>query len=262
MTRYTAVPIVFLALLLGFAGFVLLAQRSILFPRPVQFTRPSRGPAEVVPLSEGGGLFLDPGTSGRGRAPLLIFLHGNGETADLWVDDFALPRKRGWAVLLVEYPGYGGTPGSPSERSIVTTSLAAYDWAIHDSRIDSSRMVIYGRSLGGGAATQLAIRRPVAALVLESAFTSVRPLAARFLVPGFLVRDPFDNLKALRDFRGPLLVMHGLRDDIVPPDQGRALAKAVPGSTFLPLPCGHNDCTRPWPEIFDWLDQAGVSAGE
>jgi fermentation-respiration switch protein FrsA (DUF1100 family) len=247
----------FLAAAMICVGAAILAyfvQRSVLFPRSTSFTRPSRGPAERVTLPQGGALFLTPATVGAEPAPLLLFMHGNAETADDWVDQFGEARRHGWAVLLLEYPGYGGTAGSPSEPSIVTAALAAFDWAAHDSRVDSSRIVAYGRSLGTGAATQLATARPVAGLVLESGFTSVRPLAARFLVPDFLVRDPFDNLAQLRKYHGPLLVFHGMEDRVIPMSHGQALAAAVPGATFIALTCGHNDCPRPWQQLFTWLD--------
>jgi hypothetical protein len=206
-----------------------------------------------VQLPTGGALFL-PATSGGNRAPVILFAHGNGETADQWVDEFGDLRRNGWSVVLLEYPGYGGVPGAPSQASIIAAAVAAFDWAANDARIDRTRIIPYGRSLGGGAATRVAVSRPVAGLVLESAFTSVRPLAARFLVPGFLVRDPFDNLAALRRYRGPLLVVHGRRDEVIPFAHGQALAAAVPGTTFVPLDCGHNDCPRPWSAFLSWAN--------
>ena len=156
-------------------------------------------------------------------------------------------------MLLVEYPGYAGTAGAPSEESIVSAGIAAYDWATRDPRVDSKRIVVYGRSLGSGLAVQVAAARPVAGLVIESGFTSVRPLAARFLVPGFLVRDPFDNLAALAGYRGPMLVLHGKTDEVIPFSHGETLARAVTGATVLAMECGHNDCPRPWAALFDWL---------
>ena len=171
----------------------------------------------------------------------MIFAHGNGELADDWVDGFEPMRAWGWAVLLLEYPGYGDAPGTPSEASIREAALAAFDWAAADVRFEPTRVVAYGRSLGGGAAAQLAEARPIAALVLESSFTSTRILMARFLVPGWLVRDPFDTLAALKDYRRPLLVVHGSEDTLVPVGEGRRLAAAVPGAEFHGLPCGHND---------------------
>ena len=230
------------------------AQRSLLFPAPLGQLPADSGRAEVVriPLDHGEAvaLFLAPS---NGPAPLVLFTHGNAELADHWVSAFEEMSGWGWAVLLVEYPGYGRAPGEPSERSINRAVLAAYDWAQRDPRIDSARIVPYGRSLGGGPAVRLATERHTPALILESSFTSVRDFAARFLAPSFLVRDPFDNLDLLRSYRGPLLVVHGSRDNIVPIAQGRALAAAVPGAEFLEVPCGHNDCPRPWPVIKAFL---------
>jgi fermentation-respiration switch protein FrsA (DUF1100 family) len=137
--------------------------------------------------------------------------------------------------------------------------LAAYDWARLDPRVDAARIVGYGRSLGGGAVAQLAAVRPLSALILESSFTDVRALATRLLAPGFLVRDPFDTVSALSGYRGPLLVLHGERDGVVPFAHGQKLAAAVPGAEFQPLPCGHNDCTNTWPRIEAFLRRSGVA---
>jgi pimeloyl-ACP methyl ester carboxylesterase len=235
------------------------AQRSLLFPAPLGPLPADSGRAEVVHLSLTGGdgvaLFLAPTTTPNGPAPLVLFTHGNAELADYWISAFEEMSRWGWAVLLVEYPGYGRSAGTPSEGSINEAVLAAYDWAQRDPRIDSARIVPYGRSLGGGPAVRLATERHTPALILESSFTSVRDFAARFLAPSFLVRDRFDNLDLLRSYRGPLLVVHGSRDDIVPIAHGRALAAAVAGAEFHEALCGHNDCPRPWPAIKAFLQK-------
>jgi uncharacterized protein len=235
-------------------------QRSVLFPVPSARTAYAGDDAQRVvldPTADGHhGLFL--GAQGPGRAPLIIFAHGNGELADDWVDAFTPLREKGIAVLLLEYPGYGGAPGTPSEPSIREAATAMFDWATAHPAVDPTRIVAYGRSIGGGAAAQLAEARPIAALILESAFTSTRPLAARYFVPGWLVRDPFDNVRALRNYRGPLLVVHGTDDQLIAVSEGRALAAAVPGATFHELPCGHNDCPRPWGIITSFLSANGV----
>jgi fermentation-respiration switch protein FrsA (DUF1100 family) len=251
------------------AGFVLLlvatvyvAQRSVLFPAPPPRGRASRGSAEAVALGPAANapraLYLAPAPGTAPPFPLVIFAHGNGELADDWVDEFGPMRQWGWAVLLLEYPGYGGAPGAPSEASIRDAALAAFDWAAADGRFDTTRVIAHGRSLGGGAATQLAAARPIAALVLESSFTSTRMLMARFLVPGWLVRDPFDSLQALERYRRPLLVVHGTDDTLVPVREGQMLAAAVPGAEFHALPCGHNDCPRPWAILRTFLSAHGL----
>jgi pimeloyl-ACP methyl ester carboxylesterase len=258
--------VVFLIGVLAYFIALYLFQRSLLFP--VEMIGPvthNASNAEIVELSGPAAgvraLYLAPIGGPDGAAPLFLFTHGNAEFADDWVTAFDEPRRWGWAALLLEYPGYGRSDGRPSERSITDAALAAYDWARRDQRIDSTRIVPYGRSLGGGAAARLAADRPVAALILESAFTSVRQFARRYLAPGFLVRDPFDNLAALASYRGPLLVMHGTHDQIIPVEHGRRLAARVPGAQLVELSCGHNDCPRQWATVRAFLEARGLADG-
>jgi len=93
----------------------------------------------------------------------------------------------------------------------------------------------------------------VAAMILESTFSSVAVFARRFGAPSLLVRDRFDNLAVVRRFTRPLLILHGEHDEVIPVAQGRALHAAQPASELLLLPCGHNDCARPWPAIERFL---------
>lgn len=258
--RLTSLALLFPGLIAAYVIAVHFGQRSVMFPRPWGATPVSLGPAERVEFGSPPalGYLLPPSGKTERPFPLIIFAHGNAELAEMWIDQFDEVRSWGWGVLLLEYPGYGGTPGSPSEKRIRQAALAAFDWAANDSRIAGDRIVAYGRSLGGGAAASLAAERPIAGLILESSFTSVRPLAARFLVPGWLVRDPFDNLAALRQYRGPLLVVHGLEDEIVPVNEGRKLAAAVAGAEIHLLECGHNDCPRPWVRMRQFLEARGL----
>jgi pimeloyl-ACP methyl ester carboxylesterase len=257
MSRIASVVITvtLLAALLVVAAYAV--QRRILFPVPPLPNHSLAADVEVIrlalPFGVVEGLLLAPVPAVVTPSPLLVFTHGNGELADDWPGEFEPPRRWGWAVLLLEYPGYGRSGGVPSEATIAASAEAAYQWARHDPRIDASRIVAYGRSLGGAVAARLAADHGLPGLILESAFTSVRPFAARFFVPGFLVRDPLDALDSLARYRGPLLVLHGRDDTIVPIAHGRALAAAVAGAIFHELPCGHNDCPRPWTAIEPFL---------
>jgi hypothetical protein len=236
-------------------------QRSVLFPRPVA----PRGGSELerakgvqvwLELPEGRveAWFLPASAPGDGPRPVIVFAHGNGELIDHWPGEFTVPREWGLSVLLVEYPGYGRSAGQPSQASITEVMVAAWDWAAAQASVDRARIIGWGRSVGGGAACALSRERPLAALVLESTFTSVRQMARRFGLPGFLVRDPFDNLAAVRAFQQHILVLHGERDDLISPDHARSLhaaaVHAAAGRAELHLlPCGHNDCRRPWPVV-------------
>src|SRR5262245_29018894 len=151
-----------------------------------------------------------------GRAPLLIHAHGNGEAIDTWAESVTPLREGGMAVLLVEYPGYGRSEGQPTEDAIIATFVAAYDHAVGDARIDATRIVGYGRSMGGGAVAQLAARRPLAALVLESTFTSLRDMIAAAGVPDWLIRYRLDTRAVLAQLGKPVLLIHGTQDGSIP----------------------------------------------
>ena len=175
-------------------------------------------------------------------ATTLVYFHGNAEFAFQSVA--AITRLAGpdRNVLLVEYPGYAGAPGAASMASIGTTSQVAYDWLVQQAEVDPRRIVAIGRSVGSGPASELSRHRPLAALVLVSGFTAVSDMARDLHVPGFLIRDPFDNRAAIGTFGGPVLVLHGRRDDVIPYAQGVALAQASPRAAFVALGCAHNDC--------------------
>jgi fermentation-respiration switch protein FrsA (DUF1100 family) len=252
------IAIAAVAVVVAYWTLLFFLQRSMLFPRPpasMGIDRPAD--AELVWLAASFGKveawYLPPVAGGSARAPLLVFTHGNGELIDFWPGEFDPPRQWGMGVLLVEYPGYGRSEGSPSQRSITETMLAAHDWAGAQAGIDAARIVPYGRSLGGGAAMVLAAERSSPALILESTFSSVAAFARGYRAPGFLIRDRFDTLTAVRSFKGPILVLHGSRDEIVPPQHGADIAAAAPRATLRSMPCGHNDCPRPWDEIRAFL---------
>jgi uncharacterized protein len=201
-----------------------------------------------------------------GARPAMIFTHGNGEVIDRWVSAFAGFRERGIGVLLVEYPGYGRSSGAPSERSIRTVLDAAYDRLAADPRVDRARIFGFGQSLGGGAICLLARDRPLRALILQSTFTSLDIFASGYGAPAFLLRDHFDNLAAVRGFAGPLLIIHGRQDTLIPWSQGRELAAASGHATFRLYDCGHG-CWDParqpfWQDAVPFLVAAGILAGD
>ena len=196
--------------------------------------------------------------NGGTPAPLLVHAHGNGELIDIQTQSVAALRAAGIAVLLVEYPGYGRSTGKPSEESVTAGFVAAYDWAIRDSRVDPRRIIGYGRSLGGGAMAQLAARRPLAALILESTFTSIAQMVRDAGIPDWLVVNRFDTRAVLASYPGPVLILHGMKDGTFPVAHAHALYASTPRATLHLQECGHNDCPLQWELVLSFLAQNGV----
>jgi hypothetical protein len=251
-----------IALLYGiYCGFLFFMQRQVLFPRfmienpPMQKDKISD--IETAFIETGSGKtevwYMPPAHEAAGSpAPAVIFAHGNGELIDFWPDELKPFTELGIGVLLVEYPGYGRSEGSPSERSITDVFVRAYDYLAAKKNIDSSRIIFVGRSIGGGAVCSLAAKRRPVAIILMSAFTSIRSFSSKYFVPGLLMRDPFDNLKIIASYDGPVLIIHGRYDEIIPFGHGAALSKAAKKGVLVAYDCGHNDCP-PDPAVF-WRD--------
>jgi uncharacterized protein len=261
------------ALYLGFVAFLFFVQGSIIYPGTKNHVDPSppKVPGlEILALSTSAGqveaLFLPAtATTAGARQPVMIFAHGNGEITDYWVSGLDGFRLRGIGVLLVEYPGYGRSSGSPSERSVRTAMDAAYDRIAADPRVDRARIFGFGQSLGGGAICLLAKDRPLRALILESTFPSLDIFTAGYWAPSFLLRDHFDNLTTVAHFGGPVLVIHGRDDPLIPWQEGQRLAVAAKHATFRLYQCGHG-CWDPehlpfWKDAEPFLIDAGLMQG-
>jgi pimeloyl-ACP methyl ester carboxylesterase len=245
----------------GYCGFLFLLQRSVLFP--TQYTVSIEGMSdnfptlEIIWLETGFGKveswFLPAiGKPEDNPAPVVIFAHGNAELIDSWPHEFIKLTRLGIGLMLVEYPGYGRSAGSPSEKSITETFLVAYDTITARDDVDPSQVILFGRSLGGGAVCALSKYRKTKALILMSTFTSVRAMAKRYLAPSFLVRDPFDNQSAIEEYSGKILIIHGKFDTIIPYSHGRSLLKSSRDAELITYKAGHNDCPPNW-DIF-WRD--------
>lgn len=257
--------------LLGYAIVVFALQRSIVFPgAALASARPTAvAPAGVTQV------WLEPSSGrveawffravGDGPAPTVVFAHGNGELIEDWQQEMEALRSEGVNALLVEFPGYGFSQGKPSRTAIRETFGKAFDWLTESAGVDASRIVSYGRSIGGGAASDLATDRPVAALVLQSTFTSMGAMARQMLLPGFLVRDRFDNRRVVASFAGPVLLIHGTSDDVIPYAHAQGLASARVGLAVTDIDCAHNDCASQWPRIVTvltrFLGSNGLLAG-
>jgi fermentation-respiration switch protein FrsA (DUF1100 family) len=256
----------------GYCLLLFLAQRHMLFPRYLipeaptveHLEMPYR---EIVWIETSFGKvetwFFRPQQQTEGQpSPVVIFAHGNAERIEFCVDELAQFLRWGINVLLVEFPGYGRSAGKPTQTNLTETFVTAYDLMTQQKDVDSARIILYGRSIGGGAICSLLNERPSAAVILMSTFSSVRSFAPRYLVPPFLVRDPFDNLSVIRNYHGPLLILHGKQDEVIPYAHGKRLFDASSNARLISYDCGHNDCPPEWREFWKevehFLRQAGI----
>jgi protein-L-isoaspartate(D-aspartate) O-methyltransferase len=247
--RIAAASIVFLVILL-----VLIwtqQRRMIYFPlgqipapgegglshvEPVRFTT-----ADDVEL--GGWFFAS--ADGAQRTTVIVF-NGNAGNRSHRVELADALRRHGLQVLLMDYRGYGGNPGVPSERGLAADARAARAYLASRPDVDASRLVYFGESLGAAVAVDLALEYPPAALILRSPFTSLADVGRYhypFLPVKVLLRDRYPSLDRIRQVEAPLLVIAGDEDRIVPPEHSRRLydAAADPKQLLLVAGADHND---------------------
>lgn len=181
---------------------------------------------------------------GAESARTLLFLHGNAGNISHRLDSLRVFNGLGLNVLLIDYSGYGESSGKPSESQTYDDALTAWRYLTGDRGIASERIVVFGRSLGGGVATWLAARETPGALIVESTFISVPELAKKYypIVPiQWLTRIRYDNVSLMPSVRCPVLVIHSRDDELVPFAHGRAVFAAAPEpKEFLELRGDHN----------------------
>lgn len=176
---------------------------------------------------------------------VLIWYHGNaGNIAGRLPNARWFVDNLGVSVVLVDYRGYGRSTGTPDEAGVYRDGLAIYD-AVAARGVPAHDIVLFGRSLGGAVATEVALQRPAGALVLEAAFRSAREMAREhyWFVPSALVRTGMDNESKIGRVALPSLFLHGDRDRIVPLEHSRRLFElaAHPAHFHVIEGAGHND---------------------
>jgi fermentation-respiration switch protein FrsA (DUF1100 family) len=227
-----------------------LVERMIFQPSPGVDLSP-----EQVGL-EGEDVFLESGEGvrihafwlpARGATRAILFLHGNAGNASHRLPNAAELVRLGAHVLLIDYRGYGRSEGRPTETGAYADAHAGLAHLLEDRGVREDRTILFGRSLGGVLAVELAQRRRLAGVILESTFTSVSDMARRVtgLPIGGLLRGTLDARSRITSVTAPVLMFHGDRDTIVPIELGRALYDAVPRPAGFVVIEGadHNDTT-------------------
>ena len=202
--------------------------------------------------SEASALVMIPSASGNPVAafhypaqagkPTVLYSHGNAEDIGQSITLYQAWKDLGWGVLAYDFPGYGRSPGRPSESGAEDAIDAAWTFLTDQQGLAPGDIVVVGRSVGSGPSVWLTRTKQPAALVLISPFTSTFAIhsPAQYLLPG----NRFPNLKRIRRSEVPLLVIHGEADRVIPVSHGRELHAASPSSQkqFIGIPgAGHND---------------------
>ncbi len=176
----------------------------------------------------------------------LLWCTGNAGNISHRLDNLARLTSLPINVFIFGYRGYGKSEGRPNENGVYLDALAAYDYLTSRPDIERNKIVLFGRSLGGAVAVELATRRPCSGLILECTFTSARDIAKSsfgFIPVHLFLKTKFDSIKKITRLHVPLLVIHGGQDRTVPIRLGKKLFEAAnePKEFYEISGADHND---------------------
>lgn len=241
-----------LAVILVYAGFVALLfffQRSLQYHPmaadldPKRFNLPEMS---VVEIATDDGLKLKSWyKAAENGLPTILFLHGNAGHIGFRAGKAKPIIEAGYGMFLLSYRGFGSNPGKPTEQNLYLDAQAALAY-LKEQNVPLHKTVIYGESLGTGVGVDVAQHLDLAAVILESPFSSMAD-AARHHYPimpvNRLLKDRYESIEKIKNLRSPLLIIHGENDRIVPFELGKRLFEAAnEPKRFLPVKyAGHND---------------------
>ncbi|MBN2061083.1 MAG: alpha/beta hydrolase [Deltaproteobacteria bacterium] len=179
-------------------------------------------------------------------SPVILFFHGNAGNISHRLDNINLLLARGLQVFIFDYRGYGRSKGSPSEQGLYKDGRAAYDYLVMEKGISSDRIMCFGRSLGAAVAIDVALKRNIRSIIIESGFTSIKEMARSMFLMSLLspiIPANYNNLEKIKGINVPKLVIHGDKDELVPFAMGNDLYEAAASPKFFygVNGAGHND---------------------
>jgi uncharacterized protein len=215
-------------LYVGFAVLLYFTQRSLMYFPETIHTAPAQAglpEAEEVALTAADGAQITAWhVAPTDQKPVILYFHGNGGALRYRVERFRRLIADGIGLVALEYRGYGGNNGSPSEEGLIADGKAAYDFAA--SRYHTQQIVVWGESLGSGVAVALAANKPVGRVILEAPFTSAEAIGAErywYLPVRLLMKDQFRSDQRIVKVTAPLMILHGMQDQVVPFAMGEQL---------------------------------------
>ncbi len=230
---------------LGLLAWLWASQRSLLYHPGGDPGPPPEGWEEVKIPTRDGLVLKGWFKKGQPEKGGILYLHGNAGNRKDALEDMVLFEGTGRSLLVPDWRGYGGNPGTPTEEGLYRDGLAALDALARLAGLPAERILVAGRSLGSAVAVEIALERKVQALILLTPFTSIPEVGAS-LYPWapvrLLCRDRFDELSRAGRLNLPVLILAGEKDDLAPPEMGRRLAERIHGASYVVIPgVGHGD---------------------
>jgi fermentation-respiration switch protein FrsA (DUF1100 family) len=180
----------------------------------------------------------------------ILYFHGNAGNIS-YLTNFALQLSRDLCcnVLIFDYSGYGKSEGNPSAKGILDDGRAARDWLVSRDRISRDQVIVYGQSLGGSVAIDIAAKDGARGLIVESSFTSLSDMGRKmipFLPADYLLRERLASVEKIGDVNCPVFISHGKSDRVIPFSQGQRLFdNAKEPKTFYIPPTGNDYHSAP-----------------
>lgn len=187
------------------------------------------------------------------KAKTLLYLHGNGVNIGANAAHAHRFHQMGFAVLIIDYRGYGRSEGSfPSEESVYQDATTAWDYLVKQRKIAPNNIILYGHSLGGAIAINLAAQHPEAAgLIVDSSFTSIAEIVntrgqLRLFPVELILNQRFESIKKIKSLQMPVLFIHGTDDSVIPFSMSKQLYAAAPQpkQLFIVPNAGHNNTAQ------------------
>lgn len=232
------IPVIVYVTLLSMAW--LIPDKLIFRPQPSTY----RDDASVLKLTTANGVEISAKFYENPAAAFtILFSHGNAEDIGTTEPFIKRMREAGFAVMVFDYQGYGTSHGIATEGNTYADIDAAYRYLTETRKVPPARIIVHGRSVGGGPVLDLASRVPVAAVILESTFTSVSRVLTRIKLIPF---DQFENIAKIAAVHCPVMVIHGRDDWTIPFHHGEALFAAAnePKTQLWVDGAGHNNLFR------------------
>ena len=184
----------------------------------------------------------------------LLFCHGNGGNIGHRLDSINIFHNLELNCFIFDYRGYGDSHGKPSEEGTYMDAMAAYKWLTEEKKIPAEDIIIFGRSLGGSIAAQLASKVEAAALVVESVFTSYVDIGKEYypyMPVRWFARFGYRTIDYIKEVHCPVMLIYSGNDEIVPFKFGLKLYEAAnEPKEFIEIFGGHNDCFLASGEIY------------